>query len=181
VEASAATALVKVARATFFASGAFAPIWNLALKKMGARWTCAVRRHLMFNMIRPCFLVIDNQYPGSISARKLVIETAQLNVITAYSAQEAIGLLSRFPAVDGIVLDTEVQGIPCQQLIERLRQIRGDVPIITVSPTGHDRCDGEEYHVSSYDPQALLDQLKHICAHDEHQAIRENEESNDGK
>jgi CheY-like chemotaxis protein len=129
-------------------------------------------------MIRPCFLVIDNQYPGSISARKLVIETAQLNVITAYSAQEALDTLFRFPAVDGIVLDTEVQGIPCQQLIARLRKIRAEVPIVTVSPTGHDRCDGEEYHVSSYDPQALLDQLKQICGHREHQAIRENEESN---
>jgi CheY-like chemotaxis protein len=132
-------------------------------------------------MIRPCFLVIDNQYPGSISARKLVIETAQLNVITAYSAQEALGTFSRFPSVNGIVLDTEVQGIPCQQLIKQLRTIRGDVPIITVSPTGHDRCDGEEYHVSSYDPQALLEQLKHICAPAERQAIRENEQSNEGR
>jgi CheY-like chemotaxis protein len=127
--------------------------------------------------IRPCFLVIDNQYPGSISTRKLVIETAQLNVLTAYDAQEALGLLERFPQVDGIVLDTEIAGLPCQQLIERLRKIRSDVPIVTVSPTGHDRCDGEEYHVSSYDPRALLDQLRHICERETKQATRENESS----
>ena len=29
-------------------------------------------------MIRPCFLVVDNEYPGSISTRKLVLESAKL-------------------------------------------------------------------------------------------------------
>lgn len=127
---------------------------------------------------RPCFLVIDTQYPGSISTRKLVIETAQLNVITAYSAKEALSLLSRFPEVDGIVLDTEVPGIPCRELIHKLREIRSDIPIVTVSPTGHDKCDGEQYHVSSYDPQALLDQLRNIVGARQAAAIRENERSN---
>lgn len=131
-------------------------------------------------MTRPCFLVIDNQYPGSISTRKLVIETAQLNVITAYSAHEAIELLARFSSVDGIVLDTEMADIPCRRLIERLRQIRSDIPIITVSPTGHDKCDGEQYHVSSYDPQALLEQLRQVCGKREQESIiRENEASLD--
>lgn len=36
-------------------------------------------------MIRPCFLVIDREFPGSISTRKLVLETAKFNVLTAYS------------------------------------------------------------------------------------------------
>jgi hypothetical protein len=34
-------------------------------------------------MDRPCFLVVDREYPGSISTRKLVIETGKFNVITA--------------------------------------------------------------------------------------------------
>lgn len=29
-------------------------------------------------MVRPCFLVIDREYSGSISTRKLVIETAAI-------------------------------------------------------------------------------------------------------
>jgi len=114
-------------------------------------------------MVRPCFLVVDKQYPGSISGRKLVIETALLNVITAYSAEEAVILFARFPAVDGIVLDTEVKGMTCTDLIRRLREIRGEVPIVTVSPSGHDPCGAEDYHVSSYDPQDLLEQLNRIC------------------
>lgn len=106
---------------------------------------------------------MDKQYPGSISTRKLVIETTMLNVLTAYSAQEAIEILSRFPGVDGVVLDTEVRGMTCNELIGRLRSIRAGLPVITVSPTGHDPCGAEDHHVSSYDPQDLLDQLQVLC------------------
>jgi CheY-like chemotaxis protein len=126
-------------------------------------------------MIRPCFLVIDNQYPGSISTRKLVIETALLNVLTAYSAEEAIALLKRFPAVDGIVLDTEVKGMACEELIPRLRAVRSDLPIVTVSPSGYDRCGAEDFHVSSYGPQDLLEQLNHICPKETREAAEESD------
>jgi len=115
-------------------------------------------------MVRPCFLVIDKQYPGSISVRKLVIETALLNVLTAYSAEEAVAMLVQFPKVDGIVLDSEVYGMSCVELIARLRAVNKGLPIITVSPSGHDRCGGEDYHVSSYDPKDLLQQLQAICS-----------------
>ena len=126
-------------------------------------------------MIRPCFLVIDKRYPGSISARKLVIETALLNVITTYSVEEAIGMLARFPAVDGIVLDTEVKGITCRDLIRRLRAVRSDLPIVTVSPSGHDPCGAEDFHVSSYDPQDLLEQLNRICPKETREAAEESD------
>ena len=114
-------------------------------------------------MVRPCFLVIDKHLAGSISTRKLVIETAMLNVLTAYSGKEGVAMLERFPSVDGVVLDTEVDGHPCSQLIAELRNIRKDLPIITVSPSGHERCGNEDFHVSSYDPHDLLDQLNKIC------------------
>ena len=39
---------------------------------------------------------MDAEFPGSISSRKLVIETAKFNVITAYSGTEAIETLERF-------------------------------------------------------------------------------------
>lgn len=124
-------------------------------------------------MVRPCFLVIDKQYPGSISARKLVIETALLNVLTAYSAEEAIETLVRYPNVDGIVLDTEVPGLSCEELIRQLRRVRKAVPIVTVSPSGHDPCGTEDYHVSSYDPQDLLEQLQAICSKETRRAAAE--------
>jgi CheY-like chemotaxis protein len=98
-----------------------------------------------------------------------------LNVITAYSVEEAIGMLARFPAVDGIVLDTEVKGITCRELIRRLRAVRSDLPIVTVSPSGHDPCGAEDFHVSSYDPQDLLEQLNRICPKETREATEESD------
>lgn len=98
-----------------------------------------------------------------------------LNVLTAYSAQEAIETLSRFSKVDGVVLDSEVEGLPCKKLIEELRKQRSDIPVITVSPSGHARCGNENYHVSSYDPHDLLDQLDKICPKQNRRAMEESD------
>jgi DNA-binding response OmpR family regulator len=127
-------------------------------------------------MIRPCFLVIDKRYPGSISARKLVIETALLerhHRLQCRGGHRHAG--ARFPAVDGIVLDTEVKGITCRDLIRRLRAVRSDLPIVTVSPSGHDPCGAEDFHVSSYDPQDLLEQLNRICPKETREAAEESD------
>lgn len=113
--------------------------------------------------MRPCFLILDNDYPGGISSRKLVIETAKLNVITAYGQHEAIETLERFPRVDGVVVNAQMEGrLSCREIIEKLRSVRGDVPIITVSASGHDPCNGEQFHVSSYDPRQLLTVLEQV-------------------
>lgn len=128
--------------------------------------------------MRPCFLVVDNEYPGSISTRKLVLESAKLNVLTAYTDEEAIHTLERFPNVDGVVLDTQLKGRPCAELIAQLRNREVPVPIITVSPSGHDPCGGEQYHVSTFDPKQLLEAVKKISpARMSYVVKRENEVS----
>jgi hypothetical protein len=93
----------------------------------------------------------------------LVIETAKLNVITAYGEDEAIETLERFPKVDGIVIDTELGRRTCEQVIADIRRICDKVPIVTVSPGGHAPCGKEQYHVSNFDPRRLLDVLQEIC------------------
>ena len=126
--------------------------------------------------MRPCFIILDSDFPGSISARKLVIESAKLNVITVYGQQEAIETLDRFPHVDGVVVNSEMEGrLSCREIIDKLRSVRGDIPIVTVSASGHAPCDGEQFHVSSYDPRKLLNVLEKVepeCAH----AIRHDDE-----
>jgi len=122
--------------------------------------------------MRPCFLVVDNEYPGSISTRKLVLESAKLNVITAYSPEEAIRTLDRFPNVDGIVLDTQIQGRSCSEVVRQLRSKHDRIPIITVSPSGQDRCGGEQYHVSNFDPKQLLEAVHKIRQSEMNEVIR---------
>ncbi len=127
-------------------------------------------------MIRPCFLVVDNEYPGSISTRKLVLESAKLNVITAYSPEEAVRTLDRFPNLDGVVLDTQIQGLSCTEVVKQLSSKHARIPIVTVSPGGHDPCGDEQYHVSNFDPKRLLETLQKIRPIEMNQVVRHEDE-----
>jgi len=113
--------------------------------------------------MRPCILVVENEYPGNIPTRKLVLESAKLNVLTAFTPDEAIQALQRFPNIDGIVLDTQLRGRDCAMLIEDLRALQPDMPIITISPTGQTPCGNENIHVSSYDPVHLIEAVQKIA------------------
>lgn len=107
-------------------------------------------------MIRPCYLVVDREFPGSISTRKLVIETAKFNVLTAYSAREAIEMLRAFPAVSGVVIDEDIDDIPCHALVGALRETLPLVTIIVISGPSGRTCPGANYHLESFDPRRLL-------------------------
>ena len=97
---------------------------------------------------------------GSISTRKLVLESAKLNVITAYSPEEAVRTLDRFPNLDGVVLDTQIQGLSCTEVVKQLRSKHARIPIVTVSPGGQDPCGDEQYHVSNFSTKRLLETLQ---------------------
>jgi CheY-like chemotaxis protein len=126
--------------------------------------------------MRPCFLVVEPEHAANISVRKLVIESAKCNVITAYSVEEAVTALQRFPNVDGIVLDAQMDGQPCKELIGRFRATNDKVPIVTVSPNGEFPCGAEEYHVSGYDPRQLLDALDKICPDEMRKIVKHDED-----
>ena len=93
-------------------------------------------------MTRPCFLVIDREFAGSISTRKLVIETAKFNVITAYSSAEAIETLRKFPAVSGIVLYAGIKDMACETLVHLLKSIQPSIPVVVVTTPGSRQCGG---------------------------------------
>jgi len=126
--------------------------------------------------MRPCFLVIDNEYPGSISTRKLLLESEKFNVITAYSPLEAIQTLDRFPNVNGVVLDSQIQGKSCGEVVGQLRRKHANIPVVTVSPGGQDPCGGEQLHVSNYDPKQLLDALQRLCPGETQQLLKHEED-----
>lgn len=113
-------------------------------------------------MVRPCFLVIDREFPGSISTRKLVIETAKFNVITAYSADEAIETLREFPAIHGAVIDADIYGTTCEALTKALKEIKAGLPIIAICGPGDNDCAGADYQVGSLDPRKLLETLQKL-------------------
>jgi DNA-binding NtrC family response regulator len=113
-------------------------------------------------MNRPCFLVIDREFPGSISTRKLVIETAKFNVITAYSGREALDLLHRFPAVSGAVLDGGIEDIPCADLVNQMKSHSPHTPIIVIAAPGSAASPNADFQLQSFDPAKLLETLRSL-------------------
>jgi DNA-binding response OmpR family regulator len=111
-------------------------------------------------MLRPCFLVIDREFPGSISTRKLVIETAKFNVLTAYSGKEAIELFKLFPAVSGVVLDGGLDDTPASVVAREIKVIQPTVPIIVIAAPGFTGCPQADYQLESFDPAKLLEILR---------------------
>jgi len=126
-------------------------------------------------MMRPCFLVVDREFPGSISTRKLVIETAKFNVLTAYSATEAVELLKRFPAVSGVVIDDGIEGISTERLVAELKLLHADLPVVVVAAPGERRCEGADFQVRSFEPAKLLETLRSITPREAEEIERTNE------
>lgn len=116
----------------------------------------------MLSMNRPCFLVIDREFPGSISTRKLVIETAKFNVLTAYSGKEAMEMIARFPAVSGVVLDGGLEDIACDEVAHRIKQLQPKLPVVVIAAPGFKGCPEADYLLESFDPAKLLEILRGI-------------------
>src|SRR5690349_14673320 len=51
---------------------------------------------------RPALIIVEPNPGEALSVRKLAVETAKFNVLTAHSAEEGIETLDRFPNADGI-------------------------------------------------------------------------------
>jgi DNA-binding NtrC family response regulator len=154
------------------------------------RWTCQLgetaerrvsgRRGHEFRhpqiMTRPCFLVVDREYSQSISTRKLVIETAKFNVITSYSATEALDTLRRFPAVDGVVIDADMADMSCPEFIGALRELAPTLPVIGISAPRVGACQEADYQLESFDPRRLLDLLEKLRPQEAAAVERRNEQ-----
>ena len=98
--------------------------------------------------------MIEQEQPEGISARKLVLETAKHNVITAYTAETGLGLLRRFPKVDVVMVHALLQGR--EQLLGDIRRTAPKMPIIVASPRGDDAFEEADHVVPSHEPGALL-------------------------
>ncbi len=102
-------------------------------------------------------LMIETEQPEGLSARKLVIETAKHNVLTAYTAPEGLNLLKRFPAIDTVLVHALVPD--CEQVIAEILTITPRTPVIVASPSTDHHFKGASYVVPSHRPAALLQLL----------------------
>ena len=116
-------------------------------------------------MIRPCILVLDPEAPGSISTRKLVIETAKFNVLSTYSGAELLETLRRFPNVDAAVLNVagpSLDQLTCEEISRRIAELSPKLPVIVTSSSGMEVCGPNQTGVRSFDPGSLLETLRQM-------------------
>jgi CheY-like chemotaxis protein len=113
-------------------------------------------------MIRPCFLVVDREFSANISTRKLIIETAKFNVITAYSGAEALQTVDRFPALDGIVIDAGLRDMPADDVVNQIKQRYPALPLIVICAPGANDCPAADHHLNFFDPARLLTLLQSL-------------------
>jgi CheY-like chemotaxis protein len=130
-------------------------------------------------MIRPCFLVIDRETSSSISTRKLILETAKFNVITAYSSDEAIQTLKKYPALDGIVADAVMTDLSCEELVDALKDINPTIPIVVIASPRCTPSKRADHVLESFDPRKLLGLLQSLFPEATIQIEKRNEDLED--
>jgi len=110
-------------------------------------------------MPRPTVLVAEPEPLEALSVRKLVLETAKFNVITAHSEREAIELFNLFPNISAAVL-VSGQGINCESIAQALKKTNGKLRIIALMPLLSNQCTYADHKLSSHEPQELLTLLR---------------------
>jgi len=106
--------------------------------------------------MRLVVLMVEVEQPEGISARKLILEAARHNVITAYTGQGAVDLLRRFPNVDLAVVHTELDDAQFERTVRQLKTVRANLPIVAITPVSGRQPKDVDYVVSSFEPQLLL-------------------------
>jgi len=100
-------------------------------------------------------LMIEEEQPEGLSARKLVVETVKHNVLTAYNAKDGVDLLKRFPNVDAILVHAG-QLAKRPSLLTEVGTFCPGKPIILASPFAEELRPEATFVVDSHKPAALL-------------------------
>jgi CheY-like chemotaxis protein len=108
------------------------------------------------------FLIIESEPGQGLSTRKLLLESAKHNVITAYSGKEGIEMFKRFPNVDAICIDAELNDFAGSDVASKVRKNNPKIRIVGLSPRLAARCDWADQTIDSHDPAALLELLEEM-------------------
>jgi hypothetical protein len=108
--------------------------------------------------VRPVLLVLDIPTQASISSRKLVLEVAKFNVLTALTVEEFYETAEKFE-VDGFVVDCPQGDTLAVEICESLNERHSKGPVFAVVPEG--AADGNvprcvDHVVVGSNPQNLL-------------------------
>lgn len=111
-------------------------------------------------MTRPAFLIAEPAPVEGLSSRKLVIETACFNVLTAYSWPELLEAVDRFPKADAVIVHTALPRLNISALNNKVRQTMPHALLIALAHTTSFVSNDVDAVISSHDPQHLLSYLE---------------------
>lgn len=105
--------------------------------------------------MRPIILVTDPPDPETLSTRKLVLESAKFNVLTATSMREAQEILDACPVTAAIFHERALGESDPTAIVAKLKKHIPDTPVIVLSPNPHGIA-GAAQVLSSHDPIELV-------------------------
>jgi DNA-binding response OmpR family regulator len=110
---------------------------------------------------RPALIVAEPEPLEALSVRKLVLETAKFNVLTAHSTREAIDVFQSFPNSSALVV-VEGKNIDCETVAKTIKDATSKIPIIILSARAGFKTEHADYHVSSHEPEQLLQLVRKL-------------------
>jgi DNA-binding response OmpR family regulator len=113
-------------------------------------------------MPRPTILVAEPEPLQALSVRKLVLETAKFNVLTAHSNREALDIFHLFPNVSMAVLVGE-SGLDCDSIAKHVRDATDKkIPIVFLSSRIAGKCEYADHNLQSGEPERLLEIVRSL-------------------
>ena len=112
------------------------------------------------NTHRLAFLIVESEPAQGLSTRKLLLESAKHNVVTAYSSEEGIRMFKRFPGVDAVVVDSGLDGN--ERLVASVKEQNPKVRVVCLNPRDGAKASWADDTVNSHDPAALLKLLEEM-------------------
>ncbi|HWG39993.1 MAG TPA: response regulator [Candidatus Acidoferrales bacterium] len=107
-------------------------------------------------------MVIESERTDGLSTRKLLLESAKHNVVTAYSGKEGVEMYKRFPNVDAVCIEAELPDLKSSAVAESIRKLNPKVRIVGLSPRLAGLCKWADKTIDSHDPNALLEVLEEM-------------------
>lgn len=107
-------------------------------------------------------LVAEPEPREALSVRKLVLETAKFNVLTAHSTREALDIFHMFPNISAAVLVGE-SVVNCGAVADQIKGTADHkIPVLYLTPRIGAKCKNADYNMDSYEPEKLLDRVRSI-------------------
>ena len=112
-------------------------------------------------MPRPTFLVAEPEPNEALSVRKLVLETAKFNVITAHHTQEALDIIHLFPKISAAIL-VMAREINCELIAQSIKSGNAEIVVIALSPQIAGHCAKADHILSSHEPEQLVSLVRSL-------------------